>query len=61
MEGIRTGKVPRRAGLIVGGGLNTGEKIYTALAAGADLVVVGNHIERDPNFLAEAVSQLKRS
>ncbi len=41
--------------LIVGGGLNTGEKIRAALAAGADLVVVGNHIERNPNFLAEAV------
>ena len=42
--------------LIVGGGLNTGEKIYTALAAGADLVVIGNHLDRDPNFLAEAVA-----
>ena len=42
--------------LIVGGGLNTGEKVYAALTAGADLVVVGNHIERDPGFLAEAVA-----
>lgn len=47
--------------LIVGGGLNTGEKIYTALAAGADLVVVGNHIERDPNFLAEAVAAVRQA
>jgi geranylgeranylglyceryl phosphate synthase family protein len=45
--------------LIVGGGLNTGEKVYTALAAGADLVVVGNHIERDANFLAEAVAAVR--
>ncbi len=42
--------------LIVGGGLNTGEKIQAAFVAGADLVVVGNHIERDPHFLAEAVA-----
>jgi geranylgeranylglyceryl phosphate synthase family protein len=47
--------------LIVGGGLNTGEKIYTALAAGADLVVVGNHIERDPGFLAEAVAAVRQA
>ena len=42
--------------LIVGGGLNTAEKVYAALAAGADMVVVGNHIERDPHFLAAAVA-----
>ncbi|MBD2770450.1 geranylgeranylglyceryl/heptaprenylglyceryl phosphate synthase [Hymenobacter sp. BT664] len=41
--------------LIVGGGLNTGEKVYAALAAGADVVVVGNHIEAEPAFLAEVV------
>ncbi len=40
--------------IIVGGGLNTGEKIYTAFAAGADMVVIGNHLERDPDFLAIA-------
>ncbi|RZK18508.1 MAG: geranylgeranylglyceryl/heptaprenylglyceryl phosphate synthase [Hymenobacter sp.] len=45
--------------LIVGGGLNTGEKIRVALAAGADLVVVGNHIERNPDFLAEAVAAVR--
>ncbi|WP_232341439.1 geranylgeranylglyceryl/heptaprenylglyceryl phosphate synthase [Hymenobacter ginkgonis] len=47
--------------LIVGGGLNTGEKIYTALAAGADLVVVGNHLERTPNFLADAVAAVREA
>jgi len=41
--------------LIVGGGLNSGEKVYAALAAGADVVVVGNQLETDPRFLAEAV------
>ncbi len=47
--------------LIVGGGLNTGEKVYAALTAGADLVVVGNHIERDANFLAEAVAAVREA
>ena len=45
--------------LIVGGGLNTGEKIYAALAAGADMVVVGNHLERNPDFLSEAVAAVR--
>jgi putative glycerol-1-phosphate prenyltransferase len=47
--------------LIVGGGLNTGEKIRTALGAGADLVVVGNHLERNPGFLAEAVAAVRQA
>ena len=47
--------------LIVGGGLNTGEKIRAALGAGADLVVVGNHIERNPDFLTEAVAAITDS
>ncbi len=47
--------------LLVGGGLNTGEKIYTALAAGADLVVVGNHLERNPGFLADAVAAVRQA
>jgi phosphoglycerol geranylgeranyltransferase len=47
--------------LIVGGGLNTGEKVYAALAAGADLVVVGNHLERDPGFLADAVAAVREA
>lgn len=49
------------APIIVGGGLNTGEKIYAALAAGADVVVVGNHIEEKPEFLAEAVAMVRHS
>ena len=42
--------------LIVGGGLNSGEKVYAALAAGADVVVVGNHLETEPAFLAEVTA-----
>ena len=47
--------------LIVGGGLNTGEKIYAALAAGADLVVIGNHLERNADFLADAVAAVRQA
>jgi phosphoglycerol geranylgeranyltransferase len=53
---IRAVRAAVDAPILVGGGLNTGEKIRAALVAGADLVVVGNHIERDPGFLAEAVA-----
>ena len=42
--------------LIVGGGINTVEKAQAALQAGADVIVVGNQIEKAPQFLAE-VSQ----
>ncbi|MBC5994212.1 geranylgeranylglyceryl/heptaprenylglyceryl phosphate synthase [Pontibacter cellulosilyticus] len=39
--------------VIVGGGINTTHKAKTALDAGADVIVVGNHIEKNPGFLAE--------
>ncbi len=39
--------------IVVGGGINSGEKAYQALKAGADLIVVGNGIERDPELLPE--------
>ena len=39
--------------LIVGGGINTVHKASTALAAGADIIVVGNHIEKNPDFIRE--------
>lgn len=39
--------------LIVGGGINTTEKAQAALQAGADVIVIGNQIEKDPSFLAE--------
>lgn len=47
------------APLIVGGGLNTTEKVRDAFAAGADLIVLGNCIEKDPGFLAD-VLDIKR-
>jgi phosphoglycerol geranylgeranyltransferase len=39
--------------IIVGGGINTVEKAIAAWNAGADIVVVGNKIEQDPNFINE--------
>jgi phosphoglycerol geranylgeranyltransferase len=39
--------------LIVGGGINTVQKASAALAAGADILVVGNHIEKAPHFIGE--------
>ncbi len=58
---IRAVRAAVDAPLLVGGGLNTGEKVYAALAAGADVVVVGNHIERDPHFLADAVAAVRQA
>ncbi len=39
--------------LIVGGGIRTPEKVYEASRAGANLVVVGNAIERDPMLIRD--------
>ena len=47
-------KVP----LIVGGGLNTSRKAITALEAGADMIVIGNALEKTPEFLIEVSEKL---
>jgi putative glycerol-1-phosphate prenyltransferase len=39
--------------LIVGGGINTVQKAISALEAGADMIVIGNAVEKDPNLLIE--------
>lgn len=39
--------------LIVGGGINTARKAKTAFEAGADVVVIGNAAEKNPNLLIE--------
>lgn len=44
------------APLIVGGGINTGEKAYDALRAGADVIVVGNGIEQEPDLLPQVAT-----
>lgn len=45
--------------LIVGGGINTVEKAHAALIAGADIIVVGNEIEKNPGFLSEVSEVLE--
>ena len=41
------------APLIVGGGIRTPEKALAAVRAGADVIVVGNAIEKDPGLIRE--------
>lgn len=50
--------------IIVGGGINTAQKAADALQAGADLIVMGNGIEDNPNLLisiGEKISMINRS
>jgi phosphoglycerol geranylgeranyltransferase len=39
--------------LIVGGGIRSAEKAYQNCKHGADIIVVGNAIEKDPSFIKE--------
>lgn len=39
--------------LIVGGGINSPQKALHALEAGADLIVIGNALEKSPELLTE--------
>lgn len=39
--------------LIIGGGITDPEKAYLNCKAGADLIIVGNAIEKDPNLIME--------
>lgn len=39
--------------LIVGGGINSARKAISALEAGADMIVIGNALEKDPDLLTE--------
>lgn len=42
--------------LIVGGGIRTPERVRANMAAGADLLVVGNAVEKDPELMREMVA-----
>ncbi|MFN8340860.1 MAG: geranylgeranylglyceryl/heptaprenylglyceryl phosphate synthase [Cyclobacteriaceae bacterium] len=44
--------------LIVGGGINTPDKATSALKAGADLIVIGNTLEKDPDLLTEIAGRV---
>jgi len=39
--------------IIVGGGINTTRKAIATLEAGADMIVIGNALEKNPNLLIE--------
>ena len=45
--------------LIIGGGIKTKEMAHAAYKAGADMIVVGNEIEKNPGFLGEVSEVLK--
>ena len=44
--------------LIVGGGINTKERAQRALQAGADIIVMGNALEKNPNLLIEVSNSI---
>ena len=46
--------------LMIGGGLNTPQKVDDACRAGADLLVIGNAVEKDPSLLAEFKAVVER-
>lgn len=45
--------------LIIGGGIRTPEKVAANLKAGADVIVVGNAIEKDPVLIREMAAAAK--
>ncbi len=44
--------------LIIGGGIRTAEKAKSILEAGADIIVVGNRLEEDPNLIKSFASTI---
>lgn len=47
--------------VIVGGGITTPEKVYRNCQAGANIVVVGNAIEKDPLLIRDLVQATRQS
>lgn len=46
------------APLIIGGGINNGQKATANCKAGADIIVVGNAIEKDKNLISEIANAI---
>ncbi len=46
------------APLIIGGGITDPEKAYRNCKAGADVIVIGNAIEKDPNLIKEMAAAI---
>lgn len=44
--------------LIIGGGINTAHKAFAALEAGADMIVIGNALEKEPDLLTEIAEKI---
>ena len=44
--------------LIVGGGIRSAEKVKENLAAGADLIVIGNAFEQDPSLMIDSAATI---
>lgn len=44
--------------LIVGGGINSSQKAISALEAGADMIVIGNALEKNPDLLTEVSEKI---
>ena len=44
--------------LIVGGGINSARKAIAALEAGADMIVVGNALEKNPDLVTEVAEKI---
>jgi putative glycerol-1-phosphate prenyltransferase len=44
--------------LIIGGGINTSRKAITALEAGADMIVIGNALEKSPDLITEVSEKI---
>ncbi len=55
---ISTVRKAVKAPLVVGGGIDSSRKALTALEAGADMIVIGNALEKDPNLLIEISEQV---
>ena len=45
--------------LFIGGGMRTPESVKAACQAGADIIVVGNAIEKDPSIIVKLVEAVK--
>jgi putative glycerol-1-phosphate prenyltransferase len=45
--------------IITGGGIRNGEQAYSQLRAGADLLVVGNALEKDPELLIDIAAAVR--
>ena len=60
-EMIRTVRKSIQVPLLVGGGIRTPEKAAANCRAGADMIVIGNSIEKDPGLIREMAHAIKNS